>query len=83
MLGQHDAEPMSQEGVALYKSLQDALHVWVVNFGCLKDFSLSPIEFSANFMGTFPKFIVGVRYFIYTELRLNVQNTNPCMTFSG
>lgn len=63
MCNQLGAQPTSQEWVGLYKNVEDTMHEWVVCAGYLKDFSFGLVEFSVEFMGSFPKSIVGLHYF--------------------
>ena len=48
----------------------------------LEDFSFGPMEFSARFMGTFLKSIIGLQYFTLSEVKSNARNAVPPMAFS-
>ena len=63
MLSQDGAEPTSQEWIGLCKILEDIMPKWVVSVGYFKEVNLGPMQFSADFMGTFPKFAIGSQYF--------------------
>lgn len=43
---------------------------------------LGPVQFGAEFMGTFPRSLVGSQYFNHTDVKSNVQNTVQPTTFS-
>jgi hypothetical protein len=83
MLNQQNALLTSQEWVGLYRNTEDALPEWVVCAGYLKEFSPGPVQFSAEFMGTFPKSTVGSQYFTLTEIKPNTKNAPPPTAFSG
>lgn len=40
----------------MYKNPEDVLFKWVATVGYFKEFRFKPVQFSADFMGTFPKF---------------------------
>ena len=78
MLNQQNTQLTSQEWVGFYKSTKDALPEWVVSVGYLKAFSPDPIQFSVEFMSTFPKSIMGLQFFILIEIKPNIENaTSP------
>ena len=54
---------------------------WVVCIKHLKDFSFGLVEFSAKFMGTFPKSTVELQYFILIEVQPIARNVVPPMAF--
>ena len=83
MLNQQNALLTSQEWVGLYRNTEDALPEWVVCAGYLKEFSPGPVQFSAEFMGTFPKSTMGSQYFTLTEIKPNTKNAPPPTAFSG
>lgn len=49
------------------------MHDWVVSAGYLKYSRLGLVQFSVEFMGTFPKFMVGSQYFTLSEVKLNAR----------
>lgn len=53
--------------------MEDALLAWFVCVGYLKEFSLGPVQFSAKFMDTFSKSIVGSQYFTLIEITFNTE----------
>lgn len=83
MCSQLGAQPTSQEWVGLYKNVEDTMHEWVLCVGYLKEFSFGPAEFSAEFMGSFPKSIVGFQYFTFIEVKPNARKVVPSTTFLG
>ena len=83
MLNQQSAQLTSQGWVGLYWSMGDALLEWVVSAGGIKEFSLGHVQFSVEFMGTFPKSHVGTHYFTLMEVKPNIANATPPMAFSG
>ena len=59
LCSQHVAKLISQEWVGMYKNVEDMMPEWVVCAGYLKAFSFGLVEFSAEFMGTFPNPLLG------------------------
>ena len=49
----------------------------------LKYFNFDLVEFSAEFIGTFPKSIIGLHYFTQTEVQPHVRNVVPPTIFLG
>ena len=82
MLNQQSVQLTLQEWVELYRSTEDVLQKWVVSVGYLKEFSLGPVQFSAEFMSTFPKSTVGPQYFTFTEVKPNTRNKVAKMAFT-
>ena len=83
MLNQQNAQLTSHEWVGLYRSTEDALLEWVVSVGYLKEFSPGLVQFSIEFMSTFPKSTVGSQYFTLMEVKPNIENATPPMAFRG
>ena len=81
MLNQQNAQLTSQEWVGLYRNTEDALPEWVICAGYLKEFSPGLVQFSAEFMNTFPKSTVGSQYFTLTEIKPNTKNAPPPTDF--
>ena len=59
MCGQHVAQPTSQEWVGLYKSVEDTMPEWVGCAKYLENCNFGPVEFGAQFMGTFHESTMG------------------------
>lgn len=68
MRSQHGAQPILKEWIGLYKNPEDVLPKWVVNVGYFKEFRFRPVQFSADFMDTLPKFTIGLQYFTLIEV---------------
>ena len=83
MLNQQNAQLTSQKWVGLYRNTEDALPKWIICVGYLKEFSLGPIQFNTEFVGTFPKSTVGSQYSTLTEIKPNTKNAPPPTTFNG
>lgn len=66
MWNQHGAQPILTEWFGLYKILEVALLKWVASARYVKEFRYGLVQFSIEFMSTFPKFIVALQYFTST-----------------
>lgn len=82
MLIQHGAQLTSKDWIGLYRNPEDIMPEWVVSDGNFKEFNLGPMQFSAGFMGTFPKSTVGSQYFTLKVVELNARNAAPPVAFS-
>lgn len=81
MLNQQSAQLNSTEWVGLYRNTDDTLHEWVVNAAYLKEISSDLVQFSAEFMSTFPKCTIHLQYFTLMEEKPNTKNETPPMAF--
>ena len=59
MLDQLGDQPTSKEWVGLYIYLDDELREWIIIAGYRKDFRFALVQFSAEFMGTIHRSLVG------------------------
>lgn len=83
MINQQNAQFTSQEWVGLYRSTKDVLPDWVICAGYLKEHRPGPMQFSDEFMNTFPKSTIGSQYFTLIEIKPNTENAIPPMAFEG
>lgn len=83
MWNQHGAQPISTEWFGLYENLEVALSKWVASARYVKEFRYSLVQFSTEFMSTFPKFIVGLRCFTLAEMKLNATIVEPLTAVLG
>lgn len=72
MNSQHGAQPTPQDWIGLYKNLEEELPEWVASAGYFKNFELGPVQFGADFMGTF----------LNPQVEPNARNVDPPTTFS-
>lgn len=69
-----------KNGFACLKTQKDMMLKWLCEIPW--GFRFVPMEFSAKFMGTFPKSIVGLQYFTLIEVKSNARNAVPPMALS-
>ena len=49
----------------------------------VKEFSLGLVQFSVEFINTFPKSTLSSQYFTFIEIKPNIENATPPTTFDG
>ena len=58
------AQPASHNWVGLYRNQENFMPKWIVCVGYFKEFIFGLMQFSVEFMGIFPKSIVGSQYLL-------------------
>ena len=71
-----------QNSVFIPQEREDTMMEYVVSVGYLKEFNLSPIQISVEFMRFFPKSIVRSQTFTLMKMKPNIGNVLPSMASS-